>query len=108
MSPQSPLPNRVKRLRQQRGWSQDQLATQAGISRAAVSAIEIQRLVPSVAAALALARAFGCTVEELFGDKGGQTQEEPWAWLPAGDPCRFWRASVGGRVVRIPVETTVA
>ena len=39
----------------------------AGISRAAVSAIEIKRIVPSVAAALALASCLGSTVEQLFG-----------------------------------------
>jgi DNA-binding XRE family transcriptional regulator len=61
MAPNRPLPNRVKQHRLQRGWSQEQLAENAGISRAAVSAIEIPRLVPSVAAALALARAFHCT-----------------------------------------------
>ena len=55
MSEQEQLQNRVKMFRQQRGWSQEDLAQRAGISRAAVSAIEIHRLVPSVAAALALA-----------------------------------------------------
>src|SRR5262245_46043472 len=108
MSHSRPVPNRVKHFRQQRGWSQDQLAAKSGISRTGVSAIEIGRLVPSVATALELAKAFGCTVEDLFGIDDEQSAEEPWAWLPMSDPCRFWRASVGGRVVRIPVETTVA
>jgi molybdate-binding protein/DNA-binding XRE family transcriptional regulator len=103
-----PLPNRVKQRRLQRGWSQEQLAENAGISRAAVSAIEIHRLVPSVAAALALARAFHCTVEDLFGVDCGETREETWAWLPTDDPGRFWRARVGGRILRFPVEATVA
>ena len=61
-----PLRNRVKQFRHERGWSQDYLAEKYGISRSAVSAIEIQRLVPSVNAALALAKAFECQVEELF------------------------------------------
>lgn len=108
MSPHRPLPNRVKVHRQPRGWSQDQLAAKAGISRAAVSAIEIQRLVPSVAAALALAAALDCTVEELFGSDRGQAEERVWAWLPRSDPCRFWRARVGGRVLQYPSEPTVA
>jgi putative transcriptional regulator len=51
--------NRVKEARQMRGWSQGQLADKADISRIAVNAIEIQRLVPSVAAAMAPAKAFG-------------------------------------------------
>ena len=108
MSDRGQLQNRVRRFRQQCGWSQEELARQTGISRAAVSAIEIQRLVPSVATALALAKAFDCTVEDLFGADCGQTINEPWAWLPTCDPCRFWRASVAGRIIRFPVETTVA
>jgi DNA-binding XRE family transcriptional regulator len=45
-------PNRVRPYRESRGWSQAELARRAGISRAAVSAIEVNRLVPSVTAAL--------------------------------------------------------
>ena len=97
--------NLVKTYRQQRGWSQAELATRAGISRTAVSAVEIQRLVPSVAAALSLAAAFGCAVEDLFGlARPGQAVSE-WAWPPASTPCRFWLARVGERVLRFPVET---
>ena len=102
------LQNRVKIFRQQRGWSQEELAQRVGISRAAVSAIEIHRLVPSVAAALSLATAFGCRVEELFGEASAEKQEATWAWLPPRDPCRFWQASVGGRLVLFPVESTAA
>jgi molybdate-binding protein/DNA-binding XRE family transcriptional regulator len=102
------LLNRVKQARQLRGWSQNQLAAKAGISRTAVSAIEIQRLVPSVAAGLALARALECRVEDLFGAEGSAAEEENWAWLPAGDACGYWRAEVGGRHLRFPTELTVA
>jgi molybdate-binding protein/transcriptional regulator with XRE-family HTH domain len=102
------MPNRVKTCRQQRGWSQDQLAARAGISRAAVSAIEIQRLVPSVASALALAAALDCTVEELFGRPPEPGEPRAWAWPPRSEPCRFWRARVGQRVLHYPTEPTVA
>jgi molybdate-binding protein/DNA-binding XRE family transcriptional regulator len=91
-----------------RGWSQDQLADKAGISRTAVSAIEIQRLVPSVAAALALAKAFGCRVEDLFGGDVRVVESESWAWAPTADPCSYWCAEVGGRTLRYPTEVTVA
>jgi molybdate-binding protein/DNA-binding XRE family transcriptional regulator len=101
-------PNRVRQFRQRYGWSQDRLATAAGISRTAVSAIEMCRLVPSVAAALALARVLDCTVEQLFGHAEDESAEEAWAWPATTDPCRFWRARVGNRVLRFPVETTVA
>lgn len=101
-----PLSNRVKTLRQQRGWSQEVLAHKAGISRAAVSAIEIERLVPSVATALSLAATFGCRVEDLFGP-APPTENKEWAWSPPGD-CRFWHARVGQRLLHFPVEPSVA
>jgi molybdate-binding protein/DNA-binding XRE family transcriptional regulator len=107
MTSERPLPNRVKFYRQQQGWSQDQLAERAGISRAAVSAIEVARLVPSVAAALALARAFDCRVEDLFGNEPSSA-DRTWAWQPQQDPCRFWRARVADRVLHFPAEPTVA
>jgi molybdate-binding protein/transcriptional regulator with XRE-family HTH domain len=90
-----------------RGWSQEQLATRAGISRAAVSAVEIERLVPSVAAALALASALDCRVEDLFGTASSENSLD-WAWMPAHDPCRFWCARAGGRPRLFPAETTAA
>lgn len=102
-------PNGVKIRRLARGWSQSDLAERAGISRAAVSAVENQRLVPSVAAALALARTLECTVEELFAAGPGEGVGEPrWAWLPSGENCRFWRAAVDGQVFLYPVEATAA
>jgi molybdate-binding protein/DNA-binding XRE family transcriptional regulator len=100
--------NRVKEYRLRRGWSQGRLSEKAAISRAAVSAIEIGRLVPSVRIALSLAEAFECSVESLFGLDRQLTDEEAWAWPPTSEPCRFWRASVNGRRLRFPVETTVA
>lgn len=106
MSESGGIHNRVKARRQAMGWSQEELARKAGVSRAAVSAIEVERLVPSVAAALSLAAAFKCSVEELFGSTGGEADSEPrWAWGPKGK-TRFWRASVAGRVWLYPVEPT--
>lgn len=86
-------------------WSQAELALRAGISRAAVSAIEGERLSPSVATALALAEVFECSVEELFGRgptaKPGGVQ---WAWTPPGEGSRYWEAEVGHRRLLYPVE----
>jgi molybdate-binding protein/transcriptional regulator with XRE-family HTH domain len=103
------LPNTLKSQRLRRQWSQAELAQRARISRAAVSAIEINRLVPSVAAALALANALDCSVEDLFGQaKTSPPEEVVWAWPPPQGTCRFWRATVGGRTLLYPVETTAA
>src|SRR5258708_3736728 len=96
----------VKALRLARGWSQAELARRAGVSRAALSAIEIERLVPSVAAALALATAFGCRIDALFSLNGATAEEPAWAWPAATDPCRFWHAEVAGRTLLFPVEAS--
>jgi len=99
------LQNSVKALRVARGWSQAELARRAGISRAAVSAIEIERLVPSVAAALSLADALGCRVDGLFSLNSANAAAPVWAWPPGGESCRFWHAEIGGRTLVYPVET---
>ncbi len=97
--------NRVKAHRLDRAWSQEELAQRAGISRTAISAIEVGRVVPSVAAAMALAEVLGCTVEELFGVGSKPAPSPPeWAWPPGREPCRFWQAEVGGRIWRYPAE----
>src|SRR5579883_2096044 len=104
----APLTNRVHQFRTARGWTQAELARRAGISRAAVSAVEGRKLVPSVAAALALAAALGCTVEDLFGRGGAGAGDPEWAWPPDRSPCRYWQAEVRGRVLRFPAEATPA
>src|SRR6185437_13441337 len=57
----------LRLARQARGFSQQQLASMAGVSRQAVSAVESGHSDPSLRVALALAQALGLTVEELFG-----------------------------------------
>jgi molybdate-binding protein/transcriptional regulator with XRE-family HTH domain len=98
--------NRVRDERMRRGWSQERLAEQAGLSRAEVSAVETGRVVPSVAGGLALAGALECTVEQLFGVRLSESRAgHAWAW-PPGRERRYWLASAGGRVLRYPVEAT--
>jgi molybdate-binding protein/DNA-binding XRE family transcriptional regulator len=98
-------PNSVQSLRVAREWTQADLAKRAGISRAAVSAIESSRLTPSVTAALSLASVLGCTVEELFGrTTGTASRESDWAWPAWQEPFRYWEAEVLGRRLFYPVE----
>ena len=97
--------NAVAKQRQAREWSQAELARRAGISRAAVSAIEGHRLSPSVDTALALAAVFECSVEELFGRPGTATAHGcEWAWAPRSDASRYWEAEVSRRRLLYPVE----
>lgn len=98
--------NHVRAHRLAKGWSQEQLAEKAGISRAGVSAIENGTLVPSAAAALSLAAVFACRVEDIFSlNKPHSSAEAQWAWAPTSDTCRYWRASVNGRRLIFPVES---
>jgi putative molybdopterin biosynthesis protein len=80
---------RLVDLRKERGLAQRELAQAAGITRQGVGAIESGRSQPSVTIALALARALGTTVEDLFG-AGGE---------PAPPAARVAVAVIGGRTV---------
>jgi molybdate-binding protein/transcriptional regulator with XRE-family HTH domain len=100
------LSNRVREHRQSRGWSQQKLADESGIARASVSAIEINRLVPSAAAALSLAAALNCRVEDLFQLAKDESEPTCWAW-PATSG-RYWQAEVNGRTLLFPYEATAA
>jgi molybdate-binding protein/transcriptional regulator with XRE-family HTH domain len=95
----------VRRLRLGRGWSQQELADRSGVSRAEVSAVENDRLSPSIAAGVALSRALGRGVEEVFGEAGAEA-EPVWAVRPRTDTGRYWEATVGGRRLLFPVEPT--
>ena len=58
--------NDVRELRTERGLSQGELAAALEVSRQTVISIEKGRYVPSLPLALALARFFGKSVEDVF------------------------------------------
>ena len=58
--------NRVRELRTARGLSQGQLAEHLDVSRQTINSIEQECYTPSLPLALALARFFETTVEEMF------------------------------------------
>ncbi len=61
---------RMKELRQQRGWSQTHTGMLAGgISQADISAIEHGRRIPGAGWRQRLARVFGVSEAELFGER---------------------------------------
>ncbi len=69
----SALISTLRTRRQAAGIQQRVLARQVGVSRQAIGAIESGQQVPSTALALLLARALGCTVDDLFRLPGGPT-----------------------------------
>lgn len=58
--------NAIRELRTARGLSQAELAKALRVSRQTINAIETERYTPSLPLALALARYFETTVEEVF------------------------------------------
>lgn len=60
------LRTRLREIRTARGLSQHGLAERCALTRQSVGAIEAGRYVPNTGVALALARALGCRVEDLF------------------------------------------
>ena len=56
----------MRELRSERGLSQGELAAAVEVSRQTINSIEQERYTPSLPLALALARFFSTTVEEIF------------------------------------------
>ena len=96
--------DRLRLARQARGFSQQQLAGMAGVSRQAVSAVEAGHSDPSLRVAFALAQALGMSVEELFG-RGDLARPVPAIPVaPEMCPCgRVLLAPVGDRFVALPL-----
>ena len=57
----------LRGLRVREGLTQQELADAVATSRTTISLLERRKSIPSVALALALARRFDASVEELFG-----------------------------------------
>ena len=60
------LGNRLREMREERGWTQAELAARIGVSRKTINTIENRVFVPSTLIALKLARTFELPVEQLF------------------------------------------
>lgn len=60
------MQNLIRELRAERGLSQQQLAEAMAVSRQTINSIETERYTPSLPLAIALARFFDMSVEEVF------------------------------------------
>ena len=96
---------RLRLARQARGLSQQQLAGMAAVTRQAVSAVESGHSDPSLRVALALSRALGLTVEEVFGpgDPADPVLAQPIAPV-GGQGARVALAPVGDTFVALPLN----
>jgi putative transcriptional regulator len=78
------MKNRVRELREARGWTQVDFGNRLNVSRQTVYAIESGLYDPSLPLALAIGKLFGYAVEEIFGDDSGDARES----RPAKDQPR--------------------
>ena len=60
--------NRLKVLRAERDWNQQDLADRLGVSRQSVNAIETGKYDPSLPLAFKIARLFDLPIEAIFED----------------------------------------
>jgi putative transcriptional regulator len=63
------MKNRVEQLRLAQGWNKVELGDRLGVSRQTIHAIESGRYDPSLPLALAIAKLFQMSVEQIFGDQ---------------------------------------
>jgi putative molybdopterin biosynthesis protein len=97
--------SRLRLARQARGFSQQQLAGMAGVSRQAVSAVEAGLSDPSLRVAMALCRALGLSVEELFGPAVPEPVVPVRPLAPLGEAgSRVSLALVGDSFVALPLS----
>jgi len=66
------MQNDVRELRTERGLSQQELGEAMDVSRQTINSIEKERYTPSLPLAIALARYFDRTVEEVFHANGNR------------------------------------
>jgi putative transcriptional regulator len=62
--------NTLPDLRRERGWSQQRLADELGVSRQTIISIERGRFDPSLPLAFRLAHVFERTIEDVFDPAG--------------------------------------
>ena len=60
--------NRLKVLRAERNWSQNDLAEKLEVSRQSVNAIETGRYDPSLPLAFKIAKIFALPIEQIFSE----------------------------------------
>ena len=65
------MKNRLKVLRAEKGWTQEDLGKAIGVSRQAVNALETEKHDPSLDLAYRLAAIFGQPVESIFENPHG-------------------------------------
>ncbi|HEY8961284.1 MAG TPA: helix-turn-helix transcriptional regulator [Luteolibacter sp.] len=71
------MKNRLKLLRAERNWTQDELGKRVGVSRQAINALETEKHDPSLDLAYRLSVEFGLPVERIFENPHGGPGNAP-------------------------------
>lgn len=75
-------------LRKQRGWSQEELGSQIGVTRQTVSKWEMGQSTPELEKLMELSRLFGMSIDQLVGLEAAGERPDPWD--AAEKPARAW------------------
>lgn len=84
------LGKRVKKLRADRGWSLEELATASGVSRSMLSEIEREKANPTLTVTFRIARAFGLTLQELI--ESAESSASKIQVIRANDRAQVYRS----------------
>jgi transcriptional regulator with XRE-family HTH domain len=85
------LAARIAALRLERGWSLDDLAAHAGVSRSTLSRLERGQVSPTAALLGRICTAYGCTMSRLLAE----AEAEPAAVVRAADQ-QVWHDAAAG------------
>ncbi|MEJ8776647.1 helix-turn-helix transcriptional regulator [Pseudogracilibacillus sp. ICA-222130] len=67
------MKNRIRELRKEQKWTQEDLAKAVGVSRQSIVAIEVGKYNPSLELAFKISSKFGLPIEEIFIFEGDET-----------------------------------
>jgi len=79
------MKNRLKVMRAERNWTQEELGKRVGVSRQAIHALETEKHDPSLDLAYRISKEFAVTVEQIFENShhGAADSDPP---KPMGGP----------------------
>lgn len=91
MSENEKMSRVIRRLRTEKGWTQEELGERVGVSAQAVSKWETEQSLPDIAQLPLLAKAFGVTTDLLFGLEEEPAPDFPEADALCTDPEEAWQ-----------------
>ena len=89
------FPAQVRRLRRERGWTLEDLASVSGVSRSMLSQVERGQANPTLGVAVRIARAFSVSLDDLTA---APPPREAIEVIRAGDPAYYFRDDPNCRI----------